>query len=82
MNEYENLDARGFAELGGGRIAFVKEVLSEDLPRYFPQAPQLAPGMKLFALLDAAGTPLMVADNRDAIEMNAREHDLETVSVH
>lgn len=82
MTEYQTLDPQGFAELGGGKIAFVREFRSEELPRYFPQAPALAPGLRLFALLDAAGSPLMVADNRDAIEMNAREHDLETVSVH
>lgn len=76
------LTPEAFAHLGGGRIAYVKTIRSEDVPNLFPQAPQLQPGMRLFALHSADGTPIMVTDSREAAIANARTHELETVSVH
>ena len=48
----------------------------------FPQAPQLAPGMQLFSLHAADGTPMLVTDTREAALANAWGQELETVSVH
>ena len=47
-----------------------------------PQAPQLAPGMKLWALLSAEGRPIMLTDTKAAAIANAHENDLQAVSVH
>ncbi len=74
------LDA--FVKLGGGEIAYLRPVLSEEVHVLFPQAPQLAPGVKLWALLSAAGQPIMLTDSKAAAIANAHEHDLEAVSVH
>ena len=46
--------------LGEGHIAYVKQIRSEDVPGLFPQAPKIAPGLKLFALHAADGTPIKV----------------------
>jgi hypothetical protein len=70
------------AVLGGGEIAYVKSIRSEQVSSLFPQAPNLAPGLKLFALHAADGTPIMVTDSREAAIANARSHELDTVSVH
>jgi hypothetical protein len=70
------------AHLGDGQIAYVKQIRSEDVPGLFPQAPNLAPGMKLFALHAADGTPIMLTDSREAAIANAWSQELETVSVH
>ena len=70
------------AGLGNGQIAFVKAVNSEDIRALFPDAPEIAAGQKFWALLDARGTPLMIADSRDAVVMKAHENDLEAVSLH
>ena len=70
------------AALGGGHVAYVKAMLSEDINRVFPNAPQLEPGMKLFALLSADGSPIMLTDSRDAAMAGAWEHELAMVSVH
>ena len=48
----------------------------------FPQAPEIAPGLSLFALHAADGTPIMVTDSREAAVANAWDNELETVSVH
>ena len=76
------LTPEAFAVLGGGEIAYVKPILSEQVKGLFPQAPQLAPGLKLFALHAADGTPIMLTDSREAAVASAREHELQTVSVH
>jgi hypothetical protein len=70
------------AVLGGGEIAYVKSIRSEEVSSLFPQAPSLAPGLKLFALHAADGTPIMVTDSREAAIANARTHELDAVSVH
>lgn len=70
------------AAMGGGRIAYVKQIRSEDVPHLFPQAPHLAPGLKLYALHNADGTPIMLTDSREAAVASAWSHELETVSVH
>ncbi len=70
------------AQLGDGRLAYVKEVRSEDVAEMFPEAPKLEPGMTLFSLHAADGTPIMLTDTREAAVANAWSQELETVSVH
>jgi hypothetical protein len=76
------LTPQEFAHLGDGAVAYVKVINSEDVSRLFPQAPPLRPGVKLFALLGADGSPIMLTDSKDAAIANAWEHQLETVSLH
>lgn len=76
------ISPEALAQFGGGRLAYVKTIRSEDVPALFPQAPQIAPGLKLFALHAADGTPIMLTDSREAAIANAWSHELETVSVH
>jgi hypothetical protein len=73
---------QALAILGGGKIAYVKAVRSEDVNAMFPQAPALEPGMQLFALHAADGTPILLTDSRESAIANAMTHELETVSVH
>ena len=70
------------ASLGGGRVAYVKPIRSEEVSRLFPAAPAIQPGLQLFALLAADGTPIIVTDSRDAAVANAMSQELEMVSVH
>jgi hypothetical protein len=76
------LTPEAFAILGGGEVAYVREIKSEEVKSLFPQAPMMAPGMKLFSLHAADGTPIIVTDSREAAIANAREHELSAVSVH
>ncbi len=70
------------AELGDGQLAYVREIRSEDVAAQFPQAPELAPGITLFALHAADGTPIMLTDSREAAVANAWSQELEPVSLH
>jgi hypothetical protein len=74
--------AEEFAGLGGGSVAYVRAFQSEELNRLFPQAPRIEPGLRVFALLAADGTPIMLSDSKDVAIANAWEHELQTVAVH
>jgi hypothetical protein len=76
------MSPEALALLGGGKIAYVKAIRSEDVASLFPQAPHIAPGVQLFALHAADGTPMMLTDSREAAIANAWSQELETVSVH
>ena len=73
---------QAFSILGGGKVAYVKPIRSEDVHNLYPQAPEMQPGLKMFALHAADGTPILVTDSREAAIANAMTHELETVSVH
>ncbi len=70
------------AAIGDGQVAYLRPIKSDDVATLFPGAPAIAPGLNLFALLSADGTPIIITDSRDAAIANAWEHDLETVSLH
>ena len=70
------------AALGEGQIAYVRPMRSDEVRRLFPQVPPMAPGLQLFALLSASGTPILLTDSKDAALANALANDLETVAVH
>ena len=76
------ISVENLAHLGDGEIAYVKTIRSEDVHTLFPQVPEIQPGLKLFALHAADGTPIMLTDSREAAIANAMSQQLETVSVH
>ena len=76
------IEPADLAALGEGHVAYVKPMRSDEIKRLFPQAPEMAPGLELFALLSASGAPILLTDSRDAALANAWAHDLQTVSVH
>jgi hypothetical protein len=72
---------QAFAMLGSGQIGYVRPIRSENVARFFPEL-TLLPGLELFALHAADGTPLMIAANRLAATASAHEYMLEAMSVH
>jgi hypothetical protein len=77
-----SISTEALAHLGDGEIAYIKTIRSEDVPAMFPQAPEIAPGLQLFSLHAADGTPIMVTDSREAAVANALSNELRTLSVH
>ncbi len=73
---------QALALLGDGKVAYVKSIRSDDVSRIFPGAPEIQPGLDLFALLAADGTPIMITDSREAAVANAWSNELQAVSVH
>ncbi|MBO6756564.1 MAG: DUF1150 domain-containing protein [Roseibium sp.] len=71
-----------FSQLGAGEIAYVRKISSTDLQKLFPQVPPVQDSMTIYALLNADGTPILLADSREAVLANAFEQELTMVSVH
>ena len=82
MTEKNLMTPETFAGLGGGRIAYVRPLNADQARGMFPSMPPVAPGLELWALLGADGSPIMLADSREAVVLNAHENELETVSLH
>jgi hypothetical protein len=80
--EPAGVSTESLATVGEGHIAYVKQIRSEDVPVLFPQAPKIAPGLKLFALHAADGTPIMLTVSREAAIATAWSNELQAVSVH
>jgi hypothetical protein len=71
-----------FAQLGEGAIAYVRSMRSEDVSRLYPYAPEIEPGLTIFALLAADGSPILLSDTKETALANARQKRLKTVSLH
>jgi hypothetical protein len=78
----DQLTKNEFAHLGAGKVGYIRKMRSEDVSRVFPEAPDLNPGLDLWALFGADGTPILLTDNRSSTFFKAAEDDLTTVSLH
>ena len=84
MTEHDtiNMTKDQLAHLGEGVVAYVREFDSDDLKKRFPNAPEMAPGTRLWALFAANGEPILLADQRASAVAGAMQNDLTPVSVH
>ena len=76
------LSPAAFASLGESSIGYVRQMRSEEAKILYPQAPQLIPGLTVFVLHAADGTPLAITDSFAEATRDAEGHQLEAVSVH
>ena len=70
------------AHLGNGEVGYIRKMKSDDVSRCFPEAPDIDPSLDLWALFGADGTPILLADSREAAVANAFEAELEMASLH
>lgn len=70
------------AAMGGGELAYVRAFRASELRDLFPQSAELHPSVQLYALFAADGTPLMLADTRDAVISGAWQNDLAMATLH
>ena len=78
-NRFSSMNPLEFAALGGGQIAYIREVEADSA-----SIRELGsnPNSKLFALHGADGQPIMVSENRDEIIANAFQINLMPLTVH
>ena len=70
------------AALGGNRVAYIKAIRSEEVAFLCADAPILPAGHCVFVLHAADGTPILLADSREAVMADAASQQIETVSLH
>jgi hypothetical protein len=71
-----------FAALGGGHLAYVREIDSEKATSLVGKPVTVEPGTHIFAVYGADGNPLAITDSHAAAIANAVEHELMPMSVH
>jgi hypothetical protein len=76
MTQYE------LAKLGGGQVAYIKELSSAEARRLYPAVEGLPGGIHVYALHAADGTPIALTDSRQAAIGHALGDKLEVASVH
>lgn len=74
--------AETLAAMGDGELAYVRAFRAAELKHIFPQSAELHPSVQLFALFGADGSPLMLADSKDAVLSGAWQHDLNMATLH
>lgn len=70
------------AQLGGGKIAYIKVLTTDEAKEMFPAIEGIPTGINLFALHAADGTPLALTDSRQAAVGHAMGDELEIASLH
>lgn len=71
-----------FQSLGGGEVAYIKQMTSDEAERMFPAIENFPRDILLFALTAADGTPILVTDSFKAAAAQAHSDDLEIQRVH
>ncbi len=66
------------AALGGNRVAYIRAIRSEEVAFLCADAPILPAGHCVFVLHAADGTPILLADSREAVMADAASQQIET----
>ncbi len=70
------------ARLGGGRVAYIKVMTTDEARAMFPAVEEMPTGVNLYALHAADGTPLALTDSMSAAMGQAIGDELEIASLH
>ncbi len=71
-----------FAALGGGQVAYIKVMSSDEAKRMYPSVEDVPSGINLYALQAADGTPIALTDTLQAAIGHAMGDELELASLH
>jgi len=70
------------AQLGGGHMAYIREIDAEAASRALGQPVKLNRNQRLYCLYQADGTPIAISPTREAALASAMEHELLPMSIH
>lgn len=76
------MSAEDLANLGGGVVAYIKTMTSDEAKRMFPAVEGLPQGINLYSLHAADGTPIALTDTLQAAVGHAIGDELEVQSLH
>ena len=82
MRKSFDLSPEDLAKLGGGALAYIKEIAGQDAVRMLGGQAIVPPKARLFCLYNADGTPVSISDSRDGAIGSAFEHELMPMSLH
>lgn len=76
------MSQRELAALGDGKIAYIRVLSSDDAKKIYPSVEDLPPGIQLYALHGADGSPIALTDSMQAALGHAIGDELEVASIH
>lgn len=71
-----------FEQLGGGEVAYIKTLTSDEAHEMFPSIEGLPEGINLYAVHAADGTPLALTDSMQAALGHVLGDELKVASLH
>ena len=76
------MSQRELAALGGGKVAYIRALSSDEAKELYPAIDDLPSGIQLFALQAADGTPIALTDSLQAAMGHAIGDELELAGLH
>ena len=76
------ISPQDLATLGGGSVAYIKTMTSDEAREMFPAVEGLPQGINLYSLHAADGTPIALTDTMQAAVGHALGDELEIRSLH
>lgn len=80
--EKKDVSADELERLGGGEVAYIKTLSSEEANEIYPLDDTLPDGINIYALHAADGTPIALTDSMQAALGQALDDELEVASIH
>lgn len=80
--KFTGLSPAELAQLGGGALAYIREIEGSEAIRLIGGNTAVAPDARLYCLYAADGTPVSISGTREAAIGSAFEHELMPMSVH
>lgn len=81
-NNSARASAKDLANLGGGKVAYIKVLTTDEAKAMFPAVQGIPAGIRLYALNAADGTPIALTDSHQAAVAQAMGDELEIASLH
>lgn len=82
LKKVTDLSPEDLARLGGGVLAYIREIESEEAAELIGPEATFEPTTRLFCLYDASGIPVSISGTREDAMGSAFEHELFPMSVH
>ncbi len=83
MSNKPRMNAEEFALLGGGEIAYVREISAEQAHEIVDGLPENLPvDVRLFGVYAADGTCMAITDSQESALASVWENDLHAMPVH
>lgn len=76
------MSRRELARLGGGEVAYIRAMTTDEAMKLYPAVKGLPKGIGVFALHAADGTPIALTDSKQAAIGHAIGDKLEIASLH
>lgn len=80
--DFSKITPTELAGIGSGHIAYMRQISGREMAEAFPDAVEIDPETRVWALFTADGTPLALTEDAGSALSSAFENNLVPVAVH